>query len=255
MMASDMRTEPIIELQNVSFAYEYGSLVLSSLDFRISSGEIVALLGPSGCGKSTLLRVMGQLEMPDDGRISFDTSTQTGSRLLFQDYDAFPWLTVLENVVKGSGPAPYPGPEVVRSIIAAVDLNGFERHFPNELSGGMRKRLALARILVRKPSLVLLDEPFSSLDVDTRSTIYQLVQPLWETTMCGAVVVTHDVHEAILLATRIDVASPRPMRIKKSLSVPFARPRNESIVETSEYRDLHMEIVAAISNSAEPTEK
>jgi NitT/TauT family transport system ATP-binding protein len=243
-----MSNMTIVELKNVSFSYGRGGPTLSHVDFCVEAGEIVALLGPSGCGKSTLLRIMAQLEEPQDGALLYAARRSSAvSRLLFQDYDAFPWLTVRDNVLKGSGPKPFPADDAVQAILAAVGLQHHQHAFPNELSGGMRKRLALARILVREPSLVMLDEPFASLDVDTRSSIYQLVQPLWARTKCAVIMVTHDVHEAILLATRVDVASARPMRISNSFKVPFAGPRDDNIVETREYREVRRQIMAALS--------
>jgi NitT/TauT family transport system ATP-binding protein len=250
----EMSKTTIVELKNVSFCYGRGAPVLSDVDFHVDAGEIVALVGPSGCGKSTLLRVMAQLEEPQEGVLLFGPRRLSAiSRLLFQDYDAFPWLTVRDNVLKGSGPKPFPTGEAVDAVLSAVGLQHHRHAFPNELSGGLRKRLALARILVREPSLVMLDEPFASLDVDTRSSIYQLVQLLWARTNGAVVMVTHDVHEAILLATRVDVASTRPMQIGNSFNIPFSRPRDESIVETGEYRDVRRQIMAALSSHGTPS--
>jgi NitT/TauT family transport system ATP-binding protein len=247
-----MLNPQVINVQDLSFRYESGDPVFSSLDFAIAENETVALVGPSGCGKSTLLRLIAGLETPETGRIQHrsagEDSRDDELRLLFQDYDAFPWLTVRDNLGRGSGPEPYPKPKVIADAIAAVGLRGFENRYPNELSGGMRKRLALARAIIRKPRLLMLDEPFASLDVDTRSAMHRLVQDLWMQTRCGVVLVTHDLHEAISLATRIDVASHRPMHIKQSLDVTLPRPRNESIVDTDVYRDLYRTLLRLLSS-------
>jgi ABC-type nitrate/sulfonate/bicarbonate transport system ATPase subunit len=205
----------------------------------VRKGEIISLVGPSGCGKSTLLRLVAGLESPKTGRITTQ-GKRAGTdrnvlRFLFQDYDAYPWYTVWDNVQQGSGPQPFPSNKTVEKILIQVGLGSEYSRYPGELSGGMRKRLALARCMVRQPSLLLLDEPFSSLDVDTRYSLYELVQKLWKANNSAVMMITHDIHEAILLADRIIVSSPRPFSIREIIEVPFTWPRKDITDNGQEY--------------------
>lgn len=237
-----------VSLSSVDFGY--GShLVIKSLTATLARGEILALVGPSGCGKSTLLRLVAGLDRPTSGRITFHdvmTHDATHVRYLFQDYDAFPWLTVYENVRSGSGCAPHPKSSDVLDMLASVGLTGTEQRYPAELSGGMRKRLALARCLVRRPRILLLDEPFSSLDIDTRHELYSLVQELWIKDGTSVLLVTHDLDEAIQLADRIIVSAPRPMRISETIDVPLRRPRQLEIGMESRYVDIRRQLIEAL---------
>ncbi len=171
-----------IQIDHLQFAYDDG-LAVDVAELAIKTGEFIALMGPSGCGKTTFLRLVAGLEAPRRGTIDFGDALNAGkdgvrSRLLFQDYDAYPFLTVFENVASGSGSPPDPSDQEVEGMLSAVGLLGSRQKYPAELSGGMRKRLALARCLIRRPSLLLLDEPFSSLDVPTKFEMYELVQRL-----------------------------------------------------------------------------
>lgn len=231
----------IIEVSDVSFAYG-SEAVVSKTSLSVEGGQIVALLGPSGCGKSTFLRLVAGLEVPISGQITTNGSVAGRNRdvlrFLFQDYDAYPWFTVWENVKLGSGPKPPPPDDAVQEILSQVELVGERRRYPGELSGGMRKRLALARCLVRRPSLLLLDEPFSSLDMNLKCQMYHLVQRLWADAGCAVILVTHDLQEAIFLADRILISGDRPLHIRETIEVPFPRPRHDEIEDTAEYLDL-----------------
>ncbi|MDP2710906.1 MAG: ABC transporter ATP-binding protein [Solirubrobacteraceae bacterium] len=209
--------EAIVELEGLGRSFN-GTVVLESVDLRIGPGEFVAVLGHSGSGKTTLLRALAGLDRGVTGRI------RTGERpaVVFQDPRLLPWRTVLVNVVIGlRGPDPEGR---ARRALAEVGLAGREQAWPRQLSGGQRQRVALARALVREPDILLLDEPFSALDALTRVAAQDLVNELWQAHRPAAVLVTHDVEEALLLADRallVDrgriaydepVAAPRPRR-------------------------------------------
>jgi ABC-type nitrate/sulfonate/bicarbonate transport system ATPase subunit len=238
-----------VEVSNVTFRYT-SEEVISKTSFSVDEREIVTLVGPSGCGKSTLLRLIAGLEVPEKGHILTD-GVEAGRnrdvlRFLFQDYDAYPWWTAWNNIRLGSGSRPYPADSAIKEMLSQVGLAAERDTFPGELSGGMRKRLALARCLVRRPSLLLLDEPFSSLDIDTKYGMYDLVQRLWQESRCAIVLVTHDLHDAILLADRIFVASARPLTILKVINVPFERPRNDKIYDSPEYIQMLRELTSLL---------
>lgn len=242
-----------VEISEVSFGYA-SEEVISDVSLSIDPGEIVSLVGPSGCGKSTLLRLIAGLEIPEKGRILTE-GTEAGInrdvlRFLFQDYDAYPWWTVWDNLRLGSGSRPYPADSAIEEMLSQVGLAADRDVFPGELSGGMRKRLALARCLVRRPSLLLLDEPFSSLDVDTKYGMYDLVQNLWQESRCAVILVTHDLHDAILLADRIVVASPRPLTVRKIIDVPFERPRTDKIYESTRYTQMLQQLTSLLRSTS-----
>jgi NitT/TauT family transport system ATP-binding protein len=243
----------LISVSGVTFAYTTETVV-SVASLAVKGGEIISLVGPSGCGKTTFLRLIAGLEVPGKGQITTGGSIlgrhRDILRFLFQDYDAYPWFTVWENVKLGSGSKPFPPDHAVEEMLSQVGLSGERTRYPGELSGGMRKRLALARCLVRRPQLLLLDEPFSSLDVDSRWEMYRLVQALWADTGCAAILVTHDLQEAILLADRILVSSHRPLQIREALEVPLARPRGEGIEDTTEYFTLLRHLTGLMRQSS-----
>lgn len=247
----------IVEVSDMSFAYA-ADTVVSNVSLAIEPGQILSLVGPSGCGKSTFLRLVAGLEVPDNGQIITNGSiagrNRDALRFLFQDYDAYPWFTVWENVKLGSGSRPFPSDPAVNEILSQVGLGAEGTRYPGELSGGMRKRLALARCLVRRPPLLLLDEPFSSLDINSRYEMYRLVQRLWADAGCAAILVTHDLHEAILLADRILVSGDRPLHIKETIDVPFPRPRGEDVENESEYTTLLRHVTSVFRTHHNTTE-
>ena len=208
---------------------------LSGVDIRIMNNELVVLLGPSGCGKSTLLRLVAGLDQPDRGQVMIDDipirgpSRQRG--MIFQDYALFPWRSVLQNIEFG--------PELAREnierrrqtaldLIEVVGLTGFEHRYPHELSGGMQQRVAIARVLINHPELVLMDEPFASLDAQTRSFMQRQLLRILQRHQTTILFVTHSVEEALILADTIYLMSPRPGRIQQRIAVDMARPRNVS---------------------------
>jgi len=232
----------IVELKNVSFTYS-DTLVVKDLNLAIEDVQIVSIMGPSGCGKSTVLRLLSGLEKPQSGECLFEghilERPSQKLRFSFQDFDAFPWRTVKENLLLGGASENKHSTAFnVDDLLSKIGLVGHEKKFPAELSAGMRKRLALGRCLAGKPRVILLDEPFSSLDIDARQEMYRLLQDLWGEWRCLLIIVTHDVHEALILSRRVVVSEPLPFRKKEVIDVPFKYPRDDSIISTEQYLSL-----------------
>ena len=216
-------------------------------------GEFRVLLGPSGCGKSTLLRMIAGLDRPDGGHVLVNGKPVAGPGrdrgMVFQKYTSFPWLTVAENIAYGpkiNGVAAGEREKIVQHLIEAVGLAGFERSYPDTLSGGMQQRLAIARTLANRPQVILMDEPFGALDAQTRSDMQQLLLKVWDETASTILFVTHDVDEAIYLADRIFILSSRPGTIVEDIPVPFGRPRDPAIRETAEFHDMQHHVLACL---------
>jgi NitT/TauT family transport system ATP-binding protein/sulfonate transport system ATP-binding protein len=206
--------------------------VLENIDLSIRPGEFVSVVGSSGCGKSTLLRLIIGLENDYQGEILVDGKRIVGTSLergiVFQEHRLFPWLTVEQNVAISLLNADLPAAEKrdsVQAHIEMVGLKGFEKAYPAQLSGGMSQRVAIARALVSRPEILLLDEPFGALDALTRSHLQRELQNILRQEGITAIMVTHDVEEAVYLGDRIVVMEPRPGRIKRIVEVPLARPR------------------------------
>jgi len=207
--------------------------VLDGISLSIKPGEFISIVGASGCGKSTLLRLIIGLEGDYKGEIRLDGQHIVGTSLdrgiVFQEHRLFPWLTVEQNIAVGVLNAP--GSEAakkksVQEHIALVGLKGFETAYPHQLSGGMSQRVAIARALVNRPEVLLLDEPFGALDAMTRGHLQQELERIWRTEGITAILVTHDVEEAVYLGDRVVVMQPRPGRIRRVVDVPLARPRD-----------------------------
>lgn len=219
-------------------------------------GEFRVLLGPSGCGKSTLLRLVAGLDQPDSGQILVNGQAVHGPGkdrgMVFQKYTSFPWLTVEENIAYGlkiNGVPEAQRQETVGHLLKAVGLEEFARVYPETLSGGMQQRVAIARTLALKPSVILMDEPFGALDAQTRSEMQQLLLEIWEETACTILFVTHDVEEAIYLADRIFIMSSHPGTIVEDVKVPFDRPRDLALKEKSEFHDLQHYVLGSLKRA------
>jgi ABC-type nitrate/sulfonate/bicarbonate transport system ATPase subunit len=228
-----------VDIRTVSHQFKLsGSTlpVLDTVDFSVAAGHFVALLGPSGCGKSTLLRLVAGLEKPTNGNILIDgqviTRPDPSRILVFQDPTLFPWATVWKNVATGLEARGVLKQERARvdSALALVELSAFADAYPHQLSGGMAQRASLARALVNDPALLLLDEPLGKLDSLTRLTLQAELVRLWQRNGFTALLVTHDVEEALLLSSRIIVFSDRPARIKAEFRFdkPYPRHRDDA---------------------------
>ncbi len=216
-------------------------------------GEFRVLLGPSGCGKSTLLRMIAGLDRPDTGQVLVDGKLVHGPGrdrgMVFQKYTSFPWLTVADNIAYGPKINNVPAAErrqIVDHLIEAVGLTGFEKSYPDTLSGGMQQRLAIARTLANRPQVILMDEPFGALDAQTRSEMQQLLLKVWDETASTILFVTHDVDEAIYLADRIFIFSARPGTIVEDIPVSFGRPRDPSVRQTAEFHEMQQHVLGCL---------
>ncbi len=211
----------LLSLRAVGRRFAGGVQALEDVSLRLDAGGFVALLGPSGCGKSTLLRLIAGLDQPDAGSLTWDRPLHPGEAgFVFQDPTLLPWATAEQNVflplrLRGM-PAPRAMP-AVREALARVGLGGFERARPRELSGGMRMRVSIARALVTRPRLLLMDEPFAALDEFTRHKLQVDLVALWRELGCTVVFVTHSIYEACFLARRIVLMTPRPGRVAREI--------------------------------------
>ena len=219
-------------------------------------GEFRVLLGPSGCGKSTLLRMIAGLDKPTSGQVlvNGEIVTHPGKDrgMVFQKYTSFPWLTVADNVAYGmkiNGVPEAQRKETVERLLKSVGLSEFANVYPETLSGGMQQRVAIARTLALRPSVILMDEPFGALDAQTRSDMQQLLLQIWDETACTILFVTHDVEEAIYLADRIFIMSSHPGTIVEDVEVPFDRPRDLGLKEKSEFHDLQHYVLGRLKSA------
>ncbi|ACL16421.1 ABC transporter ATP-binding protein [Methanosphaerula palustris] len=216
---------------------------LQSIDLEIKEGEFICILGPSGCGKTTLLRILAGLETPTIGEVRVDGTLVEGpSRqlaMIFQDYSLYPWRRVIDNTAFGlelQGIGREERYRVAMEYLKLVGLEAFADRYPNELSGGMRQRVAVARALAIDPAVILMDEPFGALDAQTRNTMQQELLDIWAETKKTVVFVTHSVDEAVYMADRIAVLSSRPGTIREIVPVGMDRPRDRTDVEFAKVR-------------------
>jgi len=219
-------------------------------------GEFRVLLGPSGCGKSTLLRMIAGLDKPSSGQVLVNgqpvTAPGKDRGMVFQKYTSFPWLTVAENVAYGmkiNGVPEAQRKETVERLLKSVGLTEFADVYPETLSGGMQQRVAIARTLALRPSVILMDEPFGALDAQTRSDMQQLLLQIWDETACTILFVTHDVEEAVYLADRIFIMSSHPGTIVEDVHVPFDRPRALELKEKSEFHELQHYVLGRLKSA------
>ena len=246
----------MIEIRSVWKEFAKGErrvLALQDIDLDVAQHEFVAILGPSGCGKSTLLNMVAGFERPTRGSVKVageEIVSPSPSRcVVFQEPALFPWLTVMDNVVFGPKTRGQPSAEYrprAAQILEQVGLCGFEASYPAELSGGMRQRVGIARVLIMEPQVLLMDEPFGSLDAQTRTLMQELLLGLWERHHQTVLFITHDIEEALLLADRVCVMTARPGRIKKSIEVRMARPRSIELTTSPEFNALRREVLDLI---------
>ena len=210
---------------------------LADVAFTVESEEFVALLGPSGCGKSTMLNIVAGLLAPSAGRVWFEPGAtapgRTLSAMVFQEFALFPWRTVQKNVEFGleeAGVAVAERAERARRFIALTGLAGFEGRYPHQLSGGMRQRVGIARALAVEPSVLLMDEPFSALDAQTRQLMQEELLTIWSAARKTILYVTHNIQEAVYMADRVIVLSRRPGRVLADVPIELKRPRSEEMI-------------------------
>ncbi|WP_316897843.1 ABC transporter ATP-binding protein [Pseudodesulfovibrio indicus] len=225
-------------------------VALENIDLTVNRGELAVIVGPSGCGKSTLLNIVAGLELASSGAAVLEGSPITGPGadrgMVFQSYTLFPWLTVRKNVEFGLRLKGVPAAEraaIARRYIELVGLAEFENALPRELSGGMKQRVAIARVLANKPVMLLMDEPFGALDAQTRLLLQELLLDVWRQESSTILFITHDIDEAILLADNVYIMSRRPGRIKARVPVDIARPRDHKASLTPEFSKVKSQIM------------
>ena len=254
----------LLDVNHVSQSYakgsgEPGAIVLDDVSLTLRSGEIVALLGRSGCGKSSLLRIVAGLTHPTSGTVTLDgkpvKGPAEGVAMVFQSFALFPWLSVLDNVEIGPRSNGVPLDETRKRALRAIDtigLDGFESAYPKELSGGMRQRVGFARALVMQPKILLMDEPFSALDVLTAETLRTDLLDLWQEKRVpieSILMVTHNIEEAVLMADRVVVLASNPGRIAAEIAITLPHPRDRL---DAEFRQLVEKIYALMTQRPEP---
>lgn len=255
---------PILEVQGLSKSYRQAggetTAAIGSISCRVEAREFVSFVGPSGCGKTTLLMTIAGLLAPSAGRVMVNGKEVAGPPpglvLLFQEYNKslFAWRSVLGNVrfgLEARGDRSAGAATRARALIDLVGLKGFENHFPWELSGGMQQRVAIARALAYQPEILLMDEPFGSLDALTRLDLEDTLLRLWAELKTTIVFITHDIEEAIYLSDRIWVLSGRPSQIIEEIRIDFPRPRNQvSTRAETRFMGMRNKIYRQISNTA-----
>jgi len=247
---------PPLVAEDIHLVYHDGNVptkALEGISLRVAKGEFLGILGPSGCGKTSLLRVLSGLVRPTAGRVFLGSEPLvTPSRrvgLIFQGANLMPWRTVLRNVTLPLEVAQVPLPQAqakAQDLLQLVGLSGFEQAHPAQLSGGMQQRVAIARALVHDPVILLMDEPFGALDAITRERLSLEFLRIWSAHHQTIVMVTHNIQEAVFLADRVLVLSPRPGRVVLEMPIPLPRPRTQDTLYSREFADLSRRVRQAI---------
>ena len=258
-------TEPRLSIEKLSVIYASarGKLTaIQDLSLSVTNGQFVAVLGPSGCGKSTLLNIASGLLSPSGGLVSIQGKPVTGPRpdvgIVFQQPTLLPWKSVIENVlvpVQAMGMKVSEHMERARSLIKMVRLEGFENHYPNELSGGMQQRVGIARGFMHDPQLLLMDEPFAALDAMTREHMTDELQSMWMQSGKSVLFITHSIPEAVYLADRVVVLSARPGTVVDVIEVPIPRPRTLETLSSPEFTSICNRLRMFFRAQAEKQEK
>ena len=243
-MSGDAR----LVVENASL--RYGELdVLSELSLVVGEREIVSIVGPSGCGKTTLLRCVGGLNQLNGGEIRIDgqlvEKPLPSVSMVFQHFGLFPWKNLWNNIAYGLALKHAPKDEIARRVSEAIDLvglKGFEKSYPHQLSGGMQQRAGLARALVMEPKLLLMDEPFSAIDAQTREQLQFEMLRIWDARPTAMMFVTHSIDEAVLMGDRVVVLAGRPAHVRALRHVDLPRPRDRSIVASPEFINLREQV-------------
>ena len=231
-------TQPALAISELEKEFKVGPQrlsVLRSITLSIAPGEFISIVGGSGCGKSTLLRIIAGLEKSFNGTVELDGKPITGPDvdrgLVFQEHRLFPWLTVEENIAFGLRCDAEEKERLVREHIDLVGLNGFATVYPSQLSGGMAQRASIARAIVNRPKILLMDEPFGALDAFTKIQMQEEVLKIWRAEQSTVILVTHDIDEAIFLSDRVLVMSNRPGTIRNVYAIDLPRPRDRNSIE------------------------
>jgi ABC-type nitrate/sulfonate/bicarbonate transport system ATPase subunit len=252
---------PKLRIDNVALRFTSRTGVpvtaLENISLDVEDKEFSVIVGPSGCGKTSLLRLVAGLIEPTEGAITLDNARINGPGkdrgMVFQSYTLFPWLSVQDNVEFGLRIGGMPAAqrrEIARRFIAEVGLNGFERLYPKQLSGGMMQRVALARALANDPSILLMDEPFGALDSQTRSLMQELLLDIWQASHKTVLFITHDIDESILLGDRVYVMTARPGRIKEMVEIVLPRPRTVEMLTSDAFITIKRRIMHSIHEEA-----
>jgi ABC-type nitrate/sulfonate/bicarbonate transport system, ATPase component len=244
----------VIDQVGKVFSTKGGEMVaLDRTSFKVKEGEFITILGPSGCGKSTILRIVAGLEEPSSGKVYLDGHEVKGPGsdrgMVFQSYTLYPWLTVEDNIAFGlklKGTSRKQCKEVAQHYLELIGLSGFEKHYPIQLSGGMKQRVAIARALANDPEILLMDEPFGALDAQTRSIMQEILLKVWEESKKTILFITHDVEESIFLADSVYVMTARPGRLKENIPVNLPRPRDYNIKNSPEFLSLKTRLLDLI---------
>jgi NitT/TauT family transport system ATP-binding protein len=242
-----------IEAQNLSLCFRPKNrepvTALTDLNVTVARGEFVSIVGPSGCGKSTFLNILLGLIKPDSGTLELNGMPIAGPSqeraMVFQEFGLLPWRTVAANIELGlelKGTPTVARAQRVTELIKLVGLNGFENHYPHELSGGMKQRVGLARALATEPQVLLMDEPFAALDAQTRDLMQTELLQIWERTKKTVLFVTHSIEEAAYLSDRVIVMTARPGRTKDVLRIELPRPRDYEMRLTAEFNEIKSRI-------------
>ncbi|MFJ7747486.1 ABC transporter ATP-binding protein [Peribacillus sp. NPDC097295] len=254
--------EILVDVKDVRKVYEGTGkkpdvLAVDTINLKIIKNEFITILGPSGCGKSTLLRMIGGLEEQTEGAIYLQGEEIIGPSanrgMVFQAYSLFPWLNIEENIQYGlkiKGMDPQGRKDITKRYIELVGLQGFEHHYPKQLSGGMQQRVAIARALANDPEILLLDEPFGALDNQTRLIMQELLLEIWEKTHKTILFITHDVEEAIFLGSRVITMTSRPGSIKADIPINLEHPRSYKIKTEREFLILKGQLTELIRDES-----
>jgi len=233
----------------------YAIEILSDLSFRLAEGEIVSIVGPSGCGKSTLMHLIAGFDQDYQGEVFFSEQKITGPStdrcMVFQNPQLFSWLKIKDNISFGLKRKRMGKEEIefqTQAVLSRIGMVDFQEYYPEQISGGMQQRVALARSLIIRPKLMLMDEPFSALDYQSRLAMQQLTLRLWDEYKPSMLFVTHDIEEAILMSDRIIVLSKRPGKIISELPVSFERPRCLSLIKNFEFHQMKAGILDMLFN-------
>jgi NitT/TauT family transport system ATP-binding protein len=244
---------PLIQARDITLVFKSKDrepiTALRGFNLEVGKGEFVSIVGPSGCGKSTFLNLLLGLIKPDSGEMTLDGSPISGPgqerAMVFQEFGLLPWRTVRANVELGLELKGISSPERAQratELISLVGLKDFERHYPHELSGGMKQRVGLARALATEPEVLLMDEPFAALDAQTRDLMQSELLQIWERTKKTVLFVTHSIEEAAYLSDRVIIMTARPGRTKETLKIQLPRPRDYEMRLTPQFNDIKSRI-------------